>query len=115
MKGTKPAYPTLLELIRGRVKRTAIAGGSAAVIATVGCGSGGDGGGPSYDLYPGLDVGNLLDQETSKAEDTGIKDLPLDMETLVLGGKDIHYHLDLDHPQSEDTQDIAPDTKDGEE
>lgn len=94
MKGTKPSYPTLLELIRGKVKRGTIAGGSAVIIASLGgCFGGSTDGVPHFDYLGPLDVGG---------EDATANDLPLDVETLILGGKDIHYHLDLDHSQSED-------------
>lgn len=95
VKGRKPEYPTLLELIRGRAKRAAIAGSSAAVIATVGCSStGGTGGG-----MPVPDMG--WKDEDALVEDT--TDLPVETDNYIpLAG---YMEWDVHEPGDPDAKD----------
>lgn len=82
VKGTRPAYPTLLELIRGRIRRTAVAGGSAALIVSVGCSSVGGG-----------SLSDVKDVHVNAGDDdvewlAGIA--PYDFGNLDQGGEDIY-------------------------
>lgn len=75
MNRKRPEYPTLLELIRGRVKNTAIAGSGAAIIA-VGCG----------DSTAGTDDTGFPDFSKPDIHDVPVVDITLEFPPL--GGKD---------------------------
>jgi len=124
MKDGKPAYPTLLDLIRNRVKRTAVAGGSAVIMASAGCGSGGgdsasdpgfavDTGLVAYDYLGPVDAGGedvyvvpeILEglpdpgQWDPGGEDLTTKDLPVEADTMIFPGimvEDVHNTDDPD-------------------
>lgn len=120
----KPRYPTLLELIRGRARHTAIAGGSAVIMASAGCGSGGgnsesdpgfavDTGLVAYDYLGPVDAGGedvyVVPEILGGVPDTGYldpggkdettKELPMEADIMLFPGimvEDIHQGADPD-------------------